>query len=351
MKDALALLINDIHISKDNISEFNLNWNEALDICKEYQIHDIIIGGDLFTSRSSQTLSVLLAVKEALQKASNNGLYITIAPGNHDRPNLHALESYVDLYNSLKKVEVVQEWKYLVWGGCDWALLLMAYFPENDVLPIKIEEALKSLKSDFADTKVGDIILYCHAGIHGALGNLDIPGEAPQELFMDFKKVLAGHYHNRCRIKNTPIEYIGSSRQHNFGEDDEKGYTILYSDGSTEFIQNQINTRFKTFILNADKVDEFELLKDPLYKYKVQVNCTEKQTKLFDKQKWLEKGFDKVEVIAQSAKDTSSDSSAITEKYDKLGIKKEYQNYCEENSIDSRLGIKYLEGQNYVEIN
>lgn len=45
------------------------------------------------------------------------------------------------------------------------------------------------------------------------------------------------------KIKGTVIEYIGSSRQHNFGEDEDKGYTLLYSDGSYEFIKNHVNIR------------------------------------------------------------------------------------------------------------
>ena len=30
-----ALLINDIHASKDNIAEFRKNWDEALELCKQ----------------------------------------------------------------------------------------------------------------------------------------------------------------------------------------------------------------------------------------------------------------------------------------------------------------------------
>lgn len=64
MKEAIALLINDIHVSKDNISDFNQNWDEMLAICKREDIADIVIGGDMFTSRASQTLATLLAVKK-----------------------------------------------------------------------------------------------------------------------------------------------------------------------------------------------------------------------------------------------------------------------------------------------
>ena len=59
-KEPCMLLLNDIHISKDNIPDFSLNWNEALSVCKRMSIQTIVLGGDLFFSRSSQTLDVLL---------------------------------------------------------------------------------------------------------------------------------------------------------------------------------------------------------------------------------------------------------------------------------------------------
>ena len=77
---------------------------------------------------------------------------------------------------------------------------------------------------------------------------------------------------------------------------------------------------------------------------KVKVKCDDKQAKMLDKQKLIDLGFHKVEVVAASNLPNESAAADIHEKYDKQGIKKEYQNYCNENAIDSRLGIKYLEG-------
>ena len=43
MKEAIALFINDIHVTKDNIAEFKMNWEEALSVCKREGISDIVI--------------------------------------------------------------------------------------------------------------------------------------------------------------------------------------------------------------------------------------------------------------------------------------------------------------------
>lgn len=344
MKEAIALLINDIHVNKDNISDFNRNWDEMLSVCKNENIADIVIGGDMFTSRASQTLATLLAVKHALDKAVAQGLYVTIAEGNHDLVDQEAIEGYNHLWVGQKHIEVVDVYKVLIWEDCDFALLVMSYFPEDGSFLEQMNDAVQDTLRQYPSLSENNIILYIHEGVHGALGEFEIAGELPQEPLVRFKAVLCGHYHNRVRIKNTNIEYIGSSRQDNFGEDEEKGYTILYSDGSYGFVKNEVNTRYTTIELDANKVDDFQLDKDDRYKYKVKVKCNEKQAKLFDKQKLLDLGFNKVEVIAENALPKETAASGIQEKYDKQGIKKEYQNYCNENSIDSKLGIKYLEG-------
>ena len=52
-----------------------------------------------------------------------------------------------------------------------------------------------------------------------------------------------GHYHDASQIHN--VSYIGSAFQHNYGESEKnKGFTIIYDDGSTELVQS----RFKPFI-------------------------------------------------------------------------------------------------------
>lgn len=344
MKEAISLLINDIHINKDNISEFNRNWDEMLSVCKRESIADVVVGGDMFTSRASQTLATLLAVKNALDKAVSQGIYVTIAEGNHCKVNQEEFEGYSHLFVGQKGIEVIDVYKVLAWEDCNFVLLVMSYFPEDGSFLERMWKAVQDTLKQYPDISKSDIILYIHQGVHGALGDFEIAGELPQEPLLGFKAVLCGHYHNRVKIKNTNIEYIGSSRQGNFGEDEEKGYTILYSDGSYGFVKNEVNTRYKTIELNADEVDKFQLDKDDRYKYKVKVRCNEKQAKLFDKQKLLDLGFHKVEAVTESVVTKESAASGIQEKYDKQGIKKEYQNYCNENSIDSNLGIKYLEG-------
>ncbi len=117
----------------------------------------------------------------------------------------------------------------------------MAYFPENGSFTERLQNVIQN---DLPDTKQN--ILYIHEGINGALAQSS-DKELPSGLFEPFDKVLVGHYHNRTRIKrglplNTSVQAASITSE----KTKKKGYTLLYEDGSHEFIKNQVNIRYKT---------------------------------------------------------------------------------------------------------
>ena len=338
-----ALLINDIHVSKDNIPEFQKNWDEALKICKEQDIPEIIIGGDLLQSRSSyQTLDVLLAVRQALIKANNAGLELTIAEGNHDLVDQEAILGYCHVFSEYPHVHVVDDYTVLDFSD-DVVLYVMSYFPESGSFTSRLQDILDN---DFDPSKHN--ILYIHEGIRGGLA-MPSDDELPTKIFKDFDAVLVGHYHNRCKIKGTNIEYIGASRQHNFGEDEEKGYTILYSDGSYQFVKNQSNIRYKVIDLalqdvDNNLIDELNDIKvDGKYKVKARISCSATDVQNVDKQKLLEAGAAKVEIVTEKTVAKIIEAHSLDRKFDKTGIKQEYESFCSEKVIDSSMGLQYLD--------
>lgn len=342
-KIPFALLLNDMHVSKDNIPEFQKNWDEALSICHQYKIGDVVIGGDLWMSRSSQTLSTLIAVRQAIIKATQMGIQLTIAEGNHDLVDQESMIGYSHLFSEYKHVYVVDD--YTIMDVSDQVVLyVMSYFPENG----SFTDRLKALiRADLDKSKHN--ILYIHEGINGALSTAS-DKELPTCIFEDFTRVLVGHYHDRCRIKGTSIEYIGASRQHNFGEDEEKGYTILYNDGSYEFVKNQANTRYKVLNVTArqintnllDRLDEMKA--DGRYRIKTRINCSTKEVAGIDKQKLLEAGAAKVEIVTEETEITAITSHSLDKKFDKSGIKQEYATFCADKGIHHvDMGLAYLD--------
>lgn len=337
------LLLNDIHISKDNIPEFQLNWNEALSVCDQHKITRIIIGGDLFMSRSAQTLDVLLAIHDAFIEAEKRRISIWLMNGNHDKINQEAIRGYCHVFDQHQYVRVID--RSYVFEFCGFYLFLIPYFPENGSFVEKLQEIFDNkLFADHTKQK----FLYIHEGINGSLAQSS-DKELPAKIFEPFDKVLVGHYHNRTKIKGTNIEYIGSSRQHNFGEDEEKGYTILYSDGSHKFVKNEVNVRYKVIDIPFEKINInlYDLLDeikaDGRYKTKVRIHCLTTQASSIDKQKLIDSGANKVEIITEDIEEVNVSKSSLFEKYDNNQIKKTYEDFCEEKEItDTSLGLSYL---------
>ncbi len=344
------LLLNDIHISKDNIPAFKANWQEAIDICRKMDVKEIAIGGDLFFSRAAQTLDVLLAVHDALLTAAEHGIHVTIAEGNHDKVNQENERGYCHVFDQHSNVLVCDEYVSLPLGDdCRFVLHMMGYFPEDGSFCTRLDR----LKEEALDPKRLNF-LYIHEGINGALAQPN-DKELPAKIFEDFDKVFVGHYHNRTIIDKTRIEYIGSSRQHNFGEDEEKGYTVIYTDGSHEFIKNQANTRYRVIDVSAERaglhlMDELrEIDADGRYKVKVRVHAPQAAMKSVDKAALLDAGATKVELIADDEEMLEVAASSLFEKFDSHRIRETYEEFCREKQIDDvAIGLEYLskiEGQ------
>lgn len=344
------LLLNDIHISKDNIPAFKANWQEAIDICRKMDVKEIAIGGDLFFSRAAQTLDVLLAVHDALLTAAEHGIHVTIAEGNHDKVNQENERGYCHVFDQHSNVLVCDEYVSLPLGDdCRFVLHMMGYFPEDGSFCTRLDR----LKEEALDPKRLNF-LYIHEGINGALAQPN-DKELPAKIFEEFDKVFVGHYHNRTIIDKTHIEYIGSSRQHNFGEDEEKGYTVIYTDGSHEFIKNQANTRYRVIDVAAERaglhlMDELrEIDADGRYKVKVRVHAPQAAMKSVDKAALLDAGATKVELIADDEEMLEVAASSLFEKFDSHRIRETYEEFCREKQIDDvAIGLEYLskiEGQ------
>ena len=334
-----ALLLNDIHADKDNLNEFAKNWNEALDVAKNHGIKRIIIGGDLFQARASISLSVIKTVHSCIHTARLMDIELYIVRGNHDLVDQEDSYSYCTIFGEIEGVHVVDGWE-MIEVSDNVNLFMCGYYPEDGSAMDKIAEMKKEVTCTSYDTIN---ILYCHWGISGALSRPS-SAELPTKAFGAFDKVYVGHYHDRCCIKGTNIEYIGASRQANYGEDIKKGYTILFGDGSTEFVQNETNIRFKTIESTLetvmDDIKDLKELDDPQYRVKVKLHVPLGQE--VDKNSLIEAGVSKVEVVNEDIEVQETTVYNLEAKFDKAGIKEEYVKHCEAEGVDPKLGIQYL---------
>jgi exonuclease SbcD len=337
VKRPIFLLLNDIHVSKNDIKAFCDNWDEALTVAHFHDISKIIIGGDLWESRSGQTLSTLSAVRDALMQAKQEGIDVYIAEGNHCKVDQEATIGYSHIFSEYPGVTVVDEALMLTHVD-NVALTVMSYFPENGSFVERYESIAKEIDPNCYN------ILYIHQGINGALSTSS-DSELPATMFKAFDKVLVGHYHDRCKIPGTNVEYIGASRQHNFGEDEMKGYTIVYSDGSTQFIQNEVNQRYLVITVQANQLDTLPTLTESNVKVKLKVECAPEEAKSINRNALINAGYAKVEIASKEVMLTQSadGTGSFDSKFDIAGIKEEYKSFCTQKEIDNvQLGLNYL---------
>ena len=342
MKKEEYLILTDSHAKRGELDEFILNWQEAINICRKRVIRKILFAGDIVYNTSSQTLDVLLAIKQVLDLAKRNKIYVYCIYGNHDMPNREVESSYLHLFEGQKTFQVGSHLIFDATEDVSFKLQMVSYYLEgNNFLDI-----YDTVERNMSKTKKNILIL--HEGINGGLSaNNDSNKELPAKMFDSFDLVLCGHYHNRVHIPGTDVYYIGSSRQMSFGEDEEKGYTILYNDGSIEFVKNKANKKFKTIEvnfkeLNQNTEEDISEMVDEGYKVRLVIHCEKNEVNLVNKAAYLKAGASKVVIKADEASvQVKADQSAFT-KYDKSGIIESYNSFCESKDIDPSFGEKYI---------
>lgn len=245
-KKAVALLVNDIHINKDNGELVKGIFSQMVDVCQFYKIDNIICGGDVFTNRSGQPLSCLIDFMECLEVLHKEMITFHVIPGNHDKTDADAYDSYLDVFaNYSDYVRVYKNPKWFKLLGVHF--LMMPYFKDEKWF----EEFKVIIKKGGGNVSV----MVTHIGIDGVVNNDGSAVESvlKPKLFGMFTAVLVGHYHNASKVARN-IYYTGSAYQNNFGEDiTGKGFTVIFDDGSIKHIDSKFPKYIKKIIATNDK--------------------------------------------------------------------------------------------------
>lgn len=228
MKRPIAIWLTDTHLSENTVEINKSVFSQVFSLCKQLQINTILHGGDVFTSRKGQPEIVLNTFKEIIDDASKQQLKILAIAGNHDRTQGDSEESFLDAFDGHDAFDVFGAGGEIKVGNiCFYFLPYFDLTYQSKLQAIRVSNNV----SDFC-------ILLTHTAIDGVRGNngIEVKDELSVKLFDKFDLTLVGHYHDRQFI-GTNIVYTGSAYQATFGEDANKGCTIIYDDGSVEFIE------------------------------------------------------------------------------------------------------------------
>ena len=154
-----------------------------------------------------------------------------------------------------------------------------------------------------------------------------------------------GHYHNAQQVSKN-IFHLPSTRQNNFGEDNEKGFTILYNDFSTEFIKSKF-IEFEKFHIDLDNssVEEAMELAKTIEKENVRITFefsgSDDKLRALDKKFFINLGVS----VTTKNKDVEVEDVEYAEEVKKMtddDIIEHFKRFCEKNNYPFDEGIKYL---------
>ena len=339
MKKALTVLFTDIHIHLHN-EEFVLDSiSQIIDVCKNVGVKRALLLGDCFESRKAQPLQCLKSLERVLNMFNDADIELIIIPGNHDKTNYESMDSFLDQYQHFPNITLVRDYYSL-----DIAKNIHFHF----IPYFKEETTYLTYFNKLTPVAVGRHYLFTHIGIDGILNNSgeEVKNPVTKSLFKSFDKVYVGHYHNGSQHGN--INYIGSIMPTNFGEDDKKGCTILFDDGTDEFKPLSFQKYIKVSI-NIDKLDKAQenelILKYSNCKDNIRFEITGDASKIqtLDKSKFEMVGIDVVTKNSEIEETVNTAEFDEFIEFDNKALLSEFDEFCEVNELsDTEIGKDYL---------
>lgn len=339
----IAGFITDTHLSKDNI-ELNLDIHkQAIDICKEKKVR-LYHGADFLEKRGSfLNYDVKKGFEAILDLFKKEEIELHACVGNHDKVSYTSTDSWLSQFKYHPNFDLVEDYGFddIKGNNKDFRIHIVPFFDENINYKDYLQKAIDNID------KSKNNVLLTHIAVTGASNNdaTKVENNLSIKDFKDFDLVLSGHYHEKQTIKN--FVYFGSAYQANYGEDNQKGITLLKSDGTLEFIKLDFKEYIKVKV-DIDNKTQKEV-DDIAKKYaksndNVRVELTGTKSRLDSiKKDVLESvGIDVKKKTKEVEDNSVYDEGTEVKQFDKTSIKEVFVEFCDENELDLETGNKYL---------
>lgn len=332
----IAILSTDKHIQSSNLKDIEVLYKQEIELALKHNVKEIIWLGDIFDSRISQRQDVLNFVGEMLEEYNAHDLHVTCIPGNHDKTDYKSFNSFLDCFNYHPNFELLTQNTVREING------MIFHF-----IPFFVEDMWMA-QFEKLPPATGKEVLISHCAVYGSINNdgtrVEKTSIVPQ-LFCNYKKVFLGHYHNAQQIGKN-IFHLPSMMQNNYGEDEDKGFTILYDNYSTEFIKGDFK-RFKKLSIDLDSVSPEELEKlvkeheNSLNHIRFEFIGSEDKLKALNKSYYQIRGID----VTTKNKEIELSQGIYEDEikiYNEDEIIKEFEDFCKKNNYNFEEGLKYL---------
>lgn len=335
MKKPILAIWNDAHLKTGNEEAVEQAVDYMIQKLVELKINRLIFAGDLFDSRSFQRQKVLKTLESILSKFNKAGIYLDWFAGNHDKTIYASYDSFLDVYKHFPKTTLHRELSRIEIEGVK--IDLLPFFSDDMLIPM-LKEA-----------NGGDILI-SHFEMQGSthLGNVSEKTTINKKLLKKWKKVYLGHYHNYHEISKD-IVHLPSFIQASFGEDNNKGFTIINDDLSYDIIKGRFNEFKKIKIdLNTNTLVDVKKLikthKNSSNTVRFELSGEESKLKAFDKSIFKDTNIDvKLKYTQKFEYDDNDNKPEIIERFDKESVQESFQEFCDSKGYDYKEGKKILD--------
>lgn len=336
MKKPLFIIFNDSHLKTGNEKEVENAFNYMVDYAVENKIERLIFAGDMFDSRSFQRQECLQTLRRMLKRIDSKGLFLDWFPGNHDKTIYASYDSFLDTYEHYPSTRFHRKLSVIEIEGV--SISLLPFFSDDMLIPM-LEEA------------EGTDILISHFEMAGSthLGKTSKKTSINQKLLSKWKKTYLGHYHNWHEISKD-IVHLPSFIQASFGEDANKGFSVIYDDLSYEIIKGRFR-EFKKLSIDIEQLDNAKV-KEIIEAYsnsedtiRLEITGDENRLKAFDKTRFANTGID-VKVKYDKKFDFKAEDlkmPTVVEYYGKDQVREAFAEFCKNKDYDHEQGLKFLE--------
>ena len=328
MRKPIAINSNDWHIDESNLGEIPGLISQKIKLAKEKGVKTLICTGDIFQSRKAQKESVLNCFKSILDDIYTNNMILYAIPGNHDKTDYKSFSSFLDPFDTHPALKLMTTTTKVTISNVE--CYFIPFFEEQIWL------------QEFKKIPVKYDILFSHIAVNGSVNNnhTKVESSITPGLFKDVE-VFLGHYHNYQDVA-VNIHHLPSLKQNNFGENDLKGFTVIYDDCSFEIVKSDFK-KYVTYNVNVRDINFKKLMQqyseETFNSYiKVKLTGPKSEIKSIDLDSYKFAGI-KIDTIFDEL--VSKDIVHI-DLSNKETILEHFQLFCQERDINYEEGLQYL---------
>lgn len=252
----IAVLISDVHYNLQTLKLADASMRQAIQKANDLYV-PLIVAGDLHDTKANMRGECVNAMLDTFNLCTQP---VYILRGNHDSINEKSEDSSL---NFLEREDISDECNG-VYTTPRIIINKLGFYNElgaingNSVWLFAYHSSVDSLRAKIRTIDKGSCVIM-HQGLQSSnMGDYiqDKSAITPQDVAG--LRVISGHYHARQTIQlpdGGSWSYIGNPYTLSWGEanDPEKGFQILYSDGSLEFVPTNLR---KHVIMEGDLISK-----------------------------------------------------------------------------------------------